>query len=147
MKKIFLLLIVCMTFCSTTIFAQNGNGQQGNAVVSTVHVFDNGNGTGTIEVRISGNQANEIRDVAIILTSDRIAGSATLATDMSRAGGGLNAEPSAGNGNTLVLRGDFHLLSSPGTNGPDTYHAEILLRDKARREFKDGLIYEVQFPH
>lgn len=144
--KLFFAFFAALAFTGT-LSAQNGNGQQGNAVISEVKIYDNGNGTGTIEVRISGNQAHEVRDVAINLTSARISGTATLSTSQSRTGGGLSIEPSAGNGNTVIIQGDFHLLPSPGTTGHDAYQAEILLRDKARREFTEGLIKEIQFPH
>lgn len=50
------------------------NAQNGNAVVSEIKIYDEGNGSATVEVRISGNLASSQNTVGFSVQGDRIPG-------------------------------------------------------------------------
>lgn len=90
---------------------------QGNTVVSDIAVFDEGNGTGTLEIRISGNDADNIYAASVSLSGDRIHGGSlsTRATTSTRpcAGCGGNSE--------VILTTSFPLTPALGNSSGNEF--------------------------
>ena len=115
--KLFFALVALMVF-SAPLFAQNLNGngnggQNGNAVISEVQVYDLGNGTGRIEVRVSGNLANTVTGGSFTLVrvgpGDQPSATGFLVGPENQLGnqsviliGGFNLAPAFGNGPRFV---------------------------------------------
>ncbi len=67
------LMMVC--FFAAQVNAQgNSQNPNGNAVLSEVDIVNNGNGTATIAMKISGNLAGTVDDVKVFVTGDVIQG-------------------------------------------------------------------------
>lgn len=69
MKHIFQISLVAIL-----LFSGFGivNAQNGNAVVSEVKIYDEEDGTASVEIRISGNLSANVRTVAVSVSGDRI---------------------------------------------------------------------------
>jgi hypothetical protein len=77
LRTIFAMLLLC--FVATQVNAQgNSQNQNGNAVLSHVEFYDNGNGTATLEMKISGNLAETVDVVQFAVTGDVIPGGSYL---------------------------------------------------------------------
>jgi hypothetical protein len=130
--RLFSFLFLLM-LTSTLAKAQSGNGNgnyqgpNGNAVVSEVKVYNDNNGTGTIEVRVSGNLAYAISGGGITISGDRISGTVSLGTDQSRVGSDLIISPSSGNGSSIIVSGNFPMLPRTAGNSPDFVDVNIEL--------------------
>ena len=71
MKKIYRFSMLFLFLFSGLSFA---NAQNGNAVISEIQVYDEGDGSATIEIRISGNLASSSISANIGVQGDRIVG-------------------------------------------------------------------------
>ena len=105
--KLFFALLAMIAF-NATLFGQNLNGnggQNGDAVISEVQVYDLGNGTGLVEVRVSGNLANTVTG-----------GSFSTPENCLVCGSGILIVEPSGNvpGNRVVLTGGFSLAPAIG---------------------------------
>lgn len=102
-------LTLLMLFLSMGLHAQNGN-----AVVSEVTVYDNEDGSGSVEVRISGNLSTDINGAMISLSGARIPGGSYVSVASS------NTRPcSACGGVEVILVMDFPL--GPGVGPQDDF--------------------------
>lgn len=109
-----ILTTILIAFAASFAMAQNNN-----LVVSSIHVFDNGDGTGDVQVRISGPGASNQVYATATVTGDRIPGG------IIGTGSGM-AEPTltggnntgGGQGNSAVLTMPISLLS-PTMGGSD----------------------------
>ena len=71
LRTIFAMLLLC--FVSTQVNAQgNSQNENGNAVLSQVSVDDNGDGTATVEMKISGNLAETVEVIQFSVKGDVI---------------------------------------------------------------------------
>lgn len=119
MKKVFLSLIVFVAFWNSSLSGQNGNsGSNGNAVISEIQVYDLGDRTGLIEVRVSGNLASTVTggNFAVINPDDirqNVTGSLLRTRVVGQPG---NDE--------VILEGNFPLVPS-SENGPSFVALEI----------------------
>ncbi len=122
----FLLLLVMGTL---GLRAQNGN-----AVISEVKVYDLGNGTGSIEVRVSGNLSASVVQGTFTISGDRIPGG-TVSGGIGESIRVILPEegqlPRNGNGNNngnqpVILTGLFS-LSAPSGNHPAVFDVTIVL--------------------
>lgn len=128
--KLIFSLLFSMVLCAP-VFAQNGN-----SVVSEVKVYDMGNGTGTIEVRISGNQAEQISALSFIVSGDRIPGGA-ISSILS------GSRPVNQPGNpAVILTGGFPLLPGGG-NQPDFVDLHIAGYEFGNRKLINGVAWGV----
>lgn len=123
-----LLALLVLLAATLSLQAQNGNGGAGNgngygnlhAVVSEVKITDDGHGTAMIEVRVSGNDADEIAAGTFVITGDYVRGGSYTSV-LS----GTRQLPGAGN--EVMLMGAFPSLPNPGPQ-PGSVDIEIQLR-------------------
>ena len=123
--KLFFALVALMVF-RTPLFSQNLNaGQHGNAVISEVQVYDLGNGTGLVEVRVSGNLANTVTGGSFT-TGGNI--------DCRACGGFLTVERSENylGTNAVILTGGFTLAPAIG-NQPRFVELDIQVEGLGKR--------------
>ena len=112
-NQIQILSVLLMTFLAGSLFAQNGN-----AVISEVKVYDLGNGTGLVDVRVSGNQAYLATHGSIQLTGADRLGMGMLF---------VNNQGNQPGNNDVILSGTFILPPSFG-NGSDFVEMDIQIR-------------------
>lgn len=97
------------------------SAQHGNTVISAVNAFDNNDGTGTLEVRVSGRDAEFADSYNIALRSGRVGGLCVLS-------GTIRSSASGGPSNhTNLITVTFPLLPSTGS-GPDPVDIELRVR-------------------
>jgi hypothetical protein len=73
LRTIFAMLLLC--FVTTQVNAQgNSQNENGNAVLSEVDAYNNGDGTSTLVMKISGNLSDIVDGVKMSVTGDLIPG-------------------------------------------------------------------------
>ena len=129
MKNIFLFLFLLMA--TAGLQAQNGN-----AVISEVKLYNMGDGTGVLTVRVSGNLAYQATGGTFVATGDIVRG--------GRATGGIgdanrivvespgNGHNNNGNGNqAVILTGSVPLGPTTG-QGPDFVDIDLSVSGDGR---------------
>ena len=110
--KLFFALFVIIAF-NATLFAQNGN-----MVISEVQVYDLGNGTGLVEIRISGNLAYTATSGSFTVAGVEIPGG-----QVTSFLAGTRPVKQPGN-QSVILTGSFPLSPIIG-NGPGFVELDI----------------------
>lgn len=139
-------LLVLLLMATLGLQAQNGN-----AVVSEIKLYDMGDGTGILAVRVSGNQAYLYTGGSFAATGDRIPGGS--------AGGGIGSSsrvhvvsPAPGNGNgnsngnqAVILTALVPLTPSSG-NQPDFVSIDLRVEGDGRVFYHWGSTVSVARP-
>jgi hypothetical protein len=130
MKKISLLFVLFFAIAFSVVNAQNGQ-----SAFSQVAIYDNQNGTATVELKLTPNgQGMVVRDMTI--SGDRVHGTMTL-TNNSRVSPFTMTSSTQGNGNATIL-----VVTFPVTESTENGGESLLLQVNYDRRVGDHLVQD-----